>query len=284
MPDRAQLHERLAGAVDQMAASQDFALWLQARRYHRSYSFRNRLLIMLQAPEATRVMGFRPWLRFGRVVAKGEHGIRILGPMRVKRIDEQGREGMALIGFREVSVFDITQTVELPPRPNGKPYLPLEPPKGPPDITGPESADSAERAINGGLGIPVTYEQHAGEPHGGYYVPSEQRIVVIARGTRRNQLRVLVHEAAHHHGATYTAYGRARAEVIADAAAWIVLAELELGQGDPFYIAHWASQSTATTLQDQTAIDQIADAILAPLLEGEPTEGEPDSGEAAVAA
>ncbi len=284
MPDRAQLHERLAGAVDQMAASQDFALWLQARRYHRSYSFRNRLLIMLQAPEATRVMGFRPWLRFGRVVAKGEHGIRILGPMRVKRIDEQGREGMALIGFREVSVFDITQTVELPPRPNGRPYLPLEPPRRPDAVTSPEAADSAERAIAGALEVPVRYEPDAGESHGGYYRTDDHSIVVIARGGREDQLRVLCHEAAHHHGATYTAYGRARAEVIADAAAWIVLAELELGQGDPFYIAHWASQSTATTLQDQTAIDQIADAILAPLLEGEPTEGEPDSGEAAVAA
>ncbi len=284
MPDRAQLHERLAGAVDQMAASQDFALWLQARRYHRNYSFRNRLLIGMQRPDATRVMGFRPWLRFGRVVQKGEHGIRILGPIRRKRLLDDGTYAIGVVGFAEVSVFDITQTVELPPRPNGKPYLPLTPPEGPPAITDPRSADHAERAIAGGLGIPVAYELDRGESHGGYYKTDEKRIVVIARGSREDQLRVLCHEAAHHHGADYERYGQARAEVIADAAAWIVLAELELGGGDEFYIAHWQTQSVTDTLNDQAAIDAIADLILHPLLEGEPTEGEPDSGEAAVAA
>ena len=50
-----------------------------AAKFH-SYSANNQLLILLQAPQATRVAGFRRWQSLGRQVRKGEKGIAIMAP------------------------------------------------------------------------------------------------------------------------------------------------------------------------------------------------------------
>jgi len=50
-----------------------------AAKFH-SYSLGNLLLIGAQAPQATRVAGFRTWQSLGRQVRKGERGIAILAP------------------------------------------------------------------------------------------------------------------------------------------------------------------------------------------------------------
>ena len=84
-------------------------------RFHR-YSFGNVMLIIAQQPDATRVAGFRTWLSLGRQVRKGEKGIVIVAPVRVKwRAKERpgGNEDdpdESVVRFKATHVFDIAQT------------------------------------------------------------------------------------------------------------------------------------------------------------------------------
>jgi antirestriction protein ArdC len=78
------------------------------------YSWHNSMLIWLQCPEASYVAGFRKWLTMKRYVRKGEKGIAILAPM-FKNLIKIGEDGTdlsekALVGFRKVYVFDVSQT------------------------------------------------------------------------------------------------------------------------------------------------------------------------------
>lgn len=82
-------------------------------RFHQ-YSFCNCMLIALQMPTATHVAGFGKWKTLGRWVRKGEKCISILAPIKHKRsADEKSDDPEAskvVIGFRIVSVFDVSQT------------------------------------------------------------------------------------------------------------------------------------------------------------------------------
>ena len=90
--------ERLAGYLAMMG------------RFH-SYSFGNILLIMSQFPGATRVAGYRAWQKLGRFVKKGQKGIVIIAPMKIKVEDEPGaNENNTLLRFRAAYVFDVSQT------------------------------------------------------------------------------------------------------------------------------------------------------------------------------
>ncbi|MFV9689791.1 MAG: ArdC-like ssDNA-binding domain-containing protein [Desulfobacteria bacterium] len=82
-------------------------------RFH-TYSFRNKLLIWKARRNATRVAGFSAWQKLGRFVKKGEKGIPIFAPMRIKNI-EDNEDGSAeqteqRIFFRVVYVWDVAQT------------------------------------------------------------------------------------------------------------------------------------------------------------------------------
>ena len=53
-------------------------------RFH-TYSFNNTVLIAAQKPDATLCAGFNAWkFKYGRHVKKGEKGIRIISPVKVK--------------------------------------------------------------------------------------------------------------------------------------------------------------------------------------------------------
>lgn len=91
--------------------------------YGRGYSARNAKLIASQRPDATEVAGFREWIVRGRVVRKGEHGIKILAPSKYGRASEAGANGESIsadadsdadsMRFVFVTVFDIAQTEPL---------------------------------------------------------------------------------------------------------------------------------------------------------------------------
>ena len=54
-------------------------------RFHR-YSVNNTMLIYMQKPDATLVAGYNKWKdQFERHVKKGEHGITIIAPHRIRR-------------------------------------------------------------------------------------------------------------------------------------------------------------------------------------------------------
>lgn len=75
---------------------------------------RNTILCYFQRQGVTMVGGFRQWIKAGRAVMKGEHGISILVPVGVKHAD--GGEAEAESGevhFIAGTVFDVTQTQEI---------------------------------------------------------------------------------------------------------------------------------------------------------------------------
>lgn len=74
-----------------------------------TYSLRNQMLIYMQRPDATAVAGFHAWKKRGRVVRKGERGIKILAPAKYTKKKADGSE-VERMAFRTVVVFDISQT------------------------------------------------------------------------------------------------------------------------------------------------------------------------------
>lgn len=71
----------------------------------------NTLLVCLQKPDATIVGGFRQWLKQGRPVRKGEHGLMIWAPLGRKEKTDSGETVTGEVdGFIPVTVFDVSQT------------------------------------------------------------------------------------------------------------------------------------------------------------------------------
>ena len=132
----AALHEQISDGVAALAESQAWRAMLDTAAKFHSYSLGNLLLIGAQAPQATRVAGFRTWQSLGRQVRKGERGIPILAPCtyRPKTADRAepaapaGPEpattgsggaapdtgGKQVRGFCVVHVFDLSQTEGAP--------------------------------------------------------------------------------------------------------------------------------------------------------------------------
>lgn len=81
-------------------------------------SYKNQCLLALQNPGVTVIGGFRQWIKMGRVVQKGQHGLMIWVPCGEKTMleptkpsdgkvtEEGGSDRRFIIG----TVFDISQT------------------------------------------------------------------------------------------------------------------------------------------------------------------------------
>src|SRR3954468_11277451 len=90
---RAEQLEMLTQAVDALTSEQGGINYLNTASKFHNYSFNNRILIAIQRPHATQVMGAggkdgkTGWKSFGRHIVKGEKAIWILGPIMVKEKD-----------------------------------------------------------------------------------------------------------------------------------------------------------------------------------------------------
>jgi antirestriction protein ArdC len=87
-------------------------------RFH-TYSFGNVLLISTQRPTATQVAGWRGWNELGRRIKQGEKGILIFAPILSEPKQPTNADGNSsessepqqeLLGFRQVRVWDVSQT------------------------------------------------------------------------------------------------------------------------------------------------------------------------------
>jgi hypothetical protein len=77
----------------------------------RELSPTNTMLCLMQCPGVSMVGGFKQWLRQGRAVSKGQHGIAIWIPCAGKKSDEGEVETETY--FTMGTVFDISQTQEI---------------------------------------------------------------------------------------------------------------------------------------------------------------------------
>ena len=188
--------ERLAEATRALLSSEGWRAWLRARATLHSYSLHNTLLIAHEAGRRgftpTHVAGFKAWLRLGRCVRKGERGIPILAPVRVKQRDEDGDEtGETRLFFRPVHVFDVSQTEPLP----GIEPAPLAPPRAPVEGDSHAGLLAPLEALARELGYRVAYRelQHLD----GLCDHRKRRIEVADRLAANARVAVLVHELAH---------------------------------------------------------------------------------------
>jgi antirestriction protein ArdC len=249
--------QRIREAIHALRSSEGWQRWLQVRRHFHAYSLHNQLLIAHQCPGATRVAGFRAWLKLGYCVRKGETAIRIWAPVPPSK---KAREAWRRAGsdpdseprtrFRLVPVFDRSQVDPLPDFPGGA--VPLDPPCEP--IAGEGLAHHFGPLADFGrsLGIAVEIEPVPGSANG-YFEPSADRLVIDVLGERFSpnaQLQTLVHELAH----VLVRQDRrpddpklpyAEEEVVVESVAYTVCAALGLdvsGASIP-YLAAWSERS-----------------------------------------
>ncbi len=86
-----------------------------------NYSYRNVILILQQCPHATKTKGIRTWNKEGRRIRTGETGLRINACFDKDEDEEKDKPPVAPSKrkrksnsrFRRVSVFDVSQTVDM---------------------------------------------------------------------------------------------------------------------------------------------------------------------------
>jgi antirestriction protein ArdC len=274
---RAAERRQMAEAIEALRSSEGWQRWLTVRRHFRTYSLHNQLLIAHQRPGATRVAGFRSWLKLGYAVRKGERGIRIWAPCppspkRRREWEEKGADPdeRPRTFFRLVAVFDRSQVDPLPDFPGGP--LDLDPPLAP--IEGTELAELLDPLcrLAASIGSEVDFEPISAPAHG-FYEPSSRRIVIDnATASANAQVATLTHELAHallrcerreeDPSLTY-----AEEEVVVESVAYTVCSSLGLDSAG-FSVPYMTSWSKGAEIERYAAlIDRLAarleDAVLA---------------------
>ena len=227
-PSRSALLDQLEAAVLDLRDSSAWAAYLAAQaRFHR-YSPRNVMLISMQRPDATHVAGFGTWRSLGRQVRKGERAIAILAPMVVP--DEDGQRQVR--GFRWVNVFDISQTE------GGDLPAPVR------ILDGDDAGRLLESlgAVASGLGLTVTEEDLAPGVNGELRWATAT-IVVAPANPGLQRAKTIAHELGHFLLHRHEP-DRARAEIEAEAVAFVVLASLGVDSSaySAGYLSSWIGE------------------------------------------
>ena len=184
--------ETLRVGVRDLMTTDGWRRALAFRQQFHAYSFFNSSLILAQLPEARLMAGYRAWQKVGRQVQRGERGITILAPLL--RRDPNDPDRHVLTGFRNVKVFDISQTtgdaIPLTPRP--QPLLDT-----PEDLQRLRGHDQRLIAWCANEGLTVTFDlQH---PHAlGAYRAHDRQITLRPGLSQLQAFKTLVHEIAHH--------------------------------------------------------------------------------------
>jgi antirestriction protein ArdC len=252
--------ERLAEATRALLSSEGWRAWLRARATLHSYSLHNTLLIAQEAGRRgfvpTHVAGFKAWLRLGRCVRKGELGIPILAPVRVKDRDDDGEEtGDTRLFFRTVHVWDVSQTEPLP----GREPAPLVPPRAPVEGDSHGSLLGPLEVLADELGYEVAYLELGHVD--GLCDYRKRRIQVADRLAPNARVSVLVHEIAHALVGRDAGLSKQQEELVVEAVAFIVCAGagLDTSPDSVPYIASWAGDDTAEQLEKAAElIDTLA--------------------------
>jgi len=260
---RAAQRERLEHATEELLSSEGWVRWLRARSVLRSgYSLRNTILIAQQAHqrgfEPTYVAGFRAWLKLNRVVAKGQKGLRILAPVKVKDRDKTGEEtGETRVFFRETGVFDVCQTTQLA----DTELIPLEAPRA--ETIGDSHAHLLEplQALAGELGYTVAYEPIAPSGCAGRCNRRARRITVERDLPGNRAVMVLIHEIAHALVDPGAFGSTAREELAVESVAYLgcAAAGLDVEAEATNYLASWGGQDAVDQVRELTEhIDALA--------------------------
>lgn len=238
---------RLEDGVRQVYRSDEWKRYLSVMSKFHTYSCRNSLLIYLQKPDATHVAGYQVWKKeFGRQVRKGEKGIRILAPVKIKQADAVSEKNEYVIsGFRTACVFDISQTWGDP--------VPLSLCQ---TLQG--KVEDYPLFINALLlasPVQVRFEKTA-EGIRGLYRPLDEEIIISPGMPECQTVKTLLHEIAHallHKDNRSSAHEeRVRREVEAESVAYAVSScfGIDTSSYSFSYIAAWAEDQELKRLKE----------------------------------
>ena len=255
--------QKLAEAVQALSTDEGLRTFIALRRKLASYSFRNKILIAMQRPDARFVAGFAQWHKqYGRKVRKGQKGILILAPLTGKREDEiSGEQRQVVLGFRNAWVFDIAQTEPIPGKEHLAPKLPdVEDPTWPDGNT---CADMSDRLRTLAAGYGTVVEPRELQGASGSYDKTANKISLDPRLGPGEELSVLVHELAHafdHKLGTDNGYDAG--EWVAETSAAVVLAGLggDTTASSARYIAVYGGNAKALSAITRR-VGQIVDLI-----------------------
>jgi len=278
------LHEQISDGVAALVESDGWRAMLDTAAKFHSYSLGNLLLIGGQAPQATRVAGFRTWQSLGRQVRKGERGIAILAPCtyRPKTADRAEPAGPAapagpepattcsggaapdagggkqVRGFRVVHVFALHQT-QGAPLPEVAPSL----------LVGQAPAELWDALEGQVLGHGYTVHRGDTGRANGWTDPTSRTVRVSSGVDDAQAVKTLIHELAHIEAGHVTdlptyATCRGRCEVEAESIAYVVAAAhgLDAGGYSFAYVAGWAGGDLTRVRQAAETVTKAARTIL----------------------
>lgn len=269
------VQQKLEEGVRDIFESDKYKEYIDTMSRFPRYSINNCILIACQCPEASYVCGFKKWQTdFNRTVNKGEHGIMIIAPIKIKAdveeplydenskpvLKEDGTQETETVskefqGFKPAYVFDVSQT-------SGEPL---------PSIVSQlnESVDGYEQLKNILIEVspvPISFEPIEGGANG-YYSPVSHRIVVKDDLPELQTIKTMIHEIAHAslgHGGKEDKWDREAKEVQAESVAYWVSQMLGLDtSGYSFgYISGWSKDKEVSELKENLdIIKQTADKI-----------------------
>ena len=202
-----EITDRLEAGIQELFDSDRFKEYLQVMSKFHNYSFNNTLLIAMQKPDATLVAGYNSWKNlFGRQVARGAKGIKVLAPSPYKikkeidKIDPKTQKPVTdkngkpvkeeteitVPAFKVVSVFDVSQT-------EGKEL----PSIGVDELTGDvEHYADFFKAAELSAPVPVGFEKIESGAKG-YYSQTDKRIAISEGMSELQNIKTLIHETAH---------------------------------------------------------------------------------------
>lgn len=116
--------KRIEEGLATINTNEDWLKYLVFQSRFYQYSLGNTILIYMQNPEATYVMGYKAWNGLGRRVKKGSKGLAVLAPCfkkvevfkepkdKMEYRDEEGEKEVrkVLSGFKIAYLYDISQT------------------------------------------------------------------------------------------------------------------------------------------------------------------------------
>lgn len=250
--------QTLEQGVESIVDGEDFRRFLTVVARFHTYSFGNTFLIAMQRPDATRVAGYRKWQELGRQVKKGEQGIKILVPhkLRVQPSETEEDEKRTIVtSFGVGTVFDIAQTEgeALPEPPVAREIR--------------ESTDAGtslfghlERYLDA-HSISVVREDT--RPAKGYWEPLSRRVALDERLEGDQATKTLAHETAHFVAGHELGIPRNDAETVAESSAFVVLQHYGIDSSEYSfaYVSRWA-QDKQVLKRNLDSIQKTAHAVI----------------------
>jgi len=254
---------RIEEGLETINTDEDWLKFLKFQSLFYNYSASNAILIFMQKPDASYVMGYKAWNKVGRYVRKGSKGLAILAPcIRKEEVfkepevkseyhDEKAEKEVRKVvaGYRVVYVYDIADTD------GSDEYIPVLV-KG---LAG-NSDDVKEiyQRLYDAISKEFVIKEVKGTSSKGSFNLETKVISIRSDLEYLQKIKTLLHEAAHGYDFGMDpdeAIPRNRRELIAESCAYIVSLRLGLDTSSYSlsYIQSW--------LKDKSELKLIADAV-----------------------